>query len=163
MAAHSCKENIATEPSEPRELIFHFCEKYAKRSEPRLKTEGRGDRSLKGKKLMLFAKGRAVLEERLPDENRRKMSNFEILKRKISYLENEDFLGDKEERTRTPQFEEGADYVISGEFSSKKIALLEKYRQTNRQQQRRKLSHTAFLKKHDGSPLTQFQPSMQLK
>lgn len=135
----SDKENLFVERQDPRLVTFHFCEKYAKKSERRVKTEaGEGEpRMVRGSRITLVAKGRPLLEERGNQQRQtRKLSNFEILKRKISYLETEQFLGDKSQRQaqtreeRHPNPNPELEYLVTGEFAySKRITVLEKYRQ----------------------------------
>lgn len=85
----SNKENVWLERQEPRQVTFHFCERYAKKGERRIKTEAQDTqpRMVRGSKIVLAAKGKNGSEERKGEQqNHHKMSNFEILKRKISYL-----------------------------------------------------------------------------
>ena len=72
-----------------------------------------------GSKIALKSKGRRMLEEHKDDRNnQRKLSNFEILKRKISYLESEEFIGEKKCRNSLREGENNPenDYIVTGEF-----------------------------------------------
>jgi hypothetical protein len=149
MLDNSNKENLSLEKHDPRLVTFHFCERYAKKSDRRIKTEmaEAQPRMVKGSKITLIAKGKASLDDSHDNKQRHKLSNFEILKRKISYLDSEQFLGDKTYRNALKETacNPEVDYVVTGEFGhSKRISVLEKYRKniknTRKDSERRKIS-----------------------
>jgi hypothetical protein len=63
MLDNSNKENLSVDKQDPRLVTFHFCEKYAKKCERRIKTEMTDSqpRMVTGSKIKLLTKGLTFL------------------------------------------------------------------------------------------------------